>query len=77
MDESGQDTDIEVLRSDQVTEIGVPIAKSPADLRKLMESVQKKAEEEKQLNAKEEVKAQETAQTRVIPASPPRSPAAR
>ena len=39
MDESGQDTDIEVLRSDQVTEIGVPIAKSPADLRKLMESV--------------------------------------
>ena len=38
-DTSGQETDPEVLRSDEVTEIGVPVAKSPADLRKMMERV--------------------------------------
>ena len=36
---SGQESDIETLRSDQVRTEGVPIAKSPADLRKMMERV--------------------------------------
>lgn len=38
-DTSGQETEAEVLGSDQVRQEGVPIVKSPADIRKLMERV--------------------------------------
>ena len=40
VESSGVDTDVETLRSDQVKMIGVPIAKSPADIRKMMEKVE-------------------------------------
>lgn len=44
-DTSGQETEPEVLKEDQVRTEGIPIAKSPADLRKLMEKVQKEEDE--------------------------------
>lgn len=56
-DTSGHDTDHDVLRSDQITNIGAPIARSPADIRKMMDKVQKESErkEEQKVQALEPV----------------------